>query len=63
MEKTRTKKGGGKSVKPERREFELPIPYKVDGITFIVTPVFKDAPSETITSILLNLMLLDAGDA
>lgn len=34
--------------------------YQVDKITFIVTPVYK-TPGESITDILLRLMLSDCG--
>ena len=35
--------------------------YKVGHITFIVTPVYRDRPGETIFDILLKLMEADAG--
>ena len=38
-----------------------PITYKVDKMTFLVTPVYQESPGKTIHELLLNLMESNSG--
>ena len=37
-----------------------PLTYKVDKMTFIVSPVYRESDGKTIPELLLNLMLTEA---